>query len=47
MEVIPTALQFLADPYDDTSFNIFPLLTDILSSVSPNKSHPVYQSDRL
>lgn len=32
--ILPVMLQFMADEYDDTCSTIFPLLSNILSSVS-------------
>lgn len=33
LELMPTVLRFLADPYDDTSSSVLPLLSEILLSV--------------
>lgn len=33
-ELRPTLLRFLADPYDDTTSTVFPLLSNILGPVS-------------
>ena len=38
-EIRPTTLRFLADPYDDTTSTIFPLLSSILGTVSTYPSH--------
>ena len=34
MQLLPVAIQFLADEYDDTSSTIFPLFTSVFGSVS-------------
>lgn len=35
-ELMPIALRFLKDPYDDTSITVFPLINEILNSVGPS-----------
>ena len=37
-ELRPTILRFLADPYDDTTSTIFPLLSNVLGTVRPKGS---------